>query len=461
MFSMSTDPQPQNVSKSLNLDTSMLPLTGEWDVVVVGGGPSGCAAAVGAASTGSSTLLIEKSCSLGGMGTIARVPAWCPFSDKKQQIHKGFAGRILERSLVTTPHVDSDQLDWVPISFEDLKRIYDEEVSQSGAEVRFDTLLVDVVVDDAGVVEAILVADKTGLHVIRASIFIDCTGDADLVHRTGTSMHIGDDQGGEFMPATMCFTLANVRQPSDGSRPEFLESIDGALPVIEQIRQDPAFAEIPDNHICRTWTGPGCMSFNAGHIYDIDNTDPTSITRGVMEGRHLASLYRDGFAKYLPDFFSDAVLIATGSVLGVRETRRIIADVELTLDDYLHRRSFPDEISRNAYFIDIHLYSDEVDEDTPWEEQVHNRFEKYQPGESHGIPYRCLCPKDLKNVLVGGRCIGTDREVNASVRVMPVCLSTGEAAGVAATMARNEKNVHRISTETLRNTLKERGAYLP
>ncbi len=394
------------------------------------------------------------------MGTLARVPAWCPYSDRKQQIHRGFAGRMLSRSLASTPHIDPNRLDWVPISFEHLKVIYDEEVTNSGAEVRFDTLVVDVVSDEEGLMSGLVVADKAGLHLIRGAVFIDCTGDADLVARCDVDIHMGDDQGGELMPSTMCFTLANCQKTGDDRSLDLINPRGDRPSVIHEIRQDPLFKEIPDDHICVALTGPGCMSFNAGHIYDIDNTQPESVSRGVMQGRRLAQLYRDGLAKYLPEIFGEAVLINTGSLLGVRETRRIIADYELTIKDYLDRRSFEDDICRNAYFIDIHLYSEEVEDDKPWEERVHGRFEKYQPGESHGIPYRSLCPKALKNVLVAGRCIGTDRAVNASVRVMPVCLSTGEAAGVAASMAIASQDIHQINVQQLRTELISRGVYL-
>ena len=140
-----------------------VPLEGDWDVIVVGGGPAGCAAAVAAAESGRRTLLLERTCSLGGMGTAGLVPAWCPFSDREQQIHRGFADRILRRSLATTPHIDPTAVDWVPISAEALKVIYDDELSRAGVEIRFDSLLVDVVVEERRVA-GLVVADKTGLR---------------------------------------------------------------------------------------------------------------------------------------------------------------------------------------------------------------------------------------------------------------------------------------------------------
>src|SRR5690606_36398277 len=132
----------------------------------------------------------------------------------------------------------------------------------------------------------------------------------------------------------------------------------------------------------------------------------------------------------------NAYLVLTGSLMGVRETRRVTGDYVLTMEDYMHRRSFEDEICRNSYYIDVHK---KVEETAKTFEQVRERVEKntfrYGPGESHGIPYRCLTPQGLKNVLVAGRCISTEQIVQGSVRVMPTCLAMGEGAGVAAALA--------------------------
>jgi len=155
--------------------------------------------------------------------------------------------------------------------------------------------------------------------------------------------------------------------------------------------------------------------------------------------------------------------VHSGVQIGVRESRRIIGDYILTLDDYLARRSFPDEIARNAYYIDIHLSKREWERSLgraiDWESKIH----QYRPGESHGIPLRCLVPRDLRNLLVAGRCISTDRAVQGSTRVMPNCLAMGEAAGCcAATAAREHAGAVRyVSVAGLRARLREHGAYLP
>lgn len=438
-----------------------IPLDETYDVIVVGGGPSGCTAAAAAARDGAKTLLIEQTSSLGGMGTSALVPAWCPFSDKQQIIYRGLAEKVFLEGKKHTPHVPEEQLDWVPIDAESLKRIYDDLVLSHGAKILFNTFLSAVETDGAGRVTSIVVSNKSGLSAYRAKVYIDTTGDADLAAWAGAKFHKGDDQGNPLMPATHCFILSNVSDYHYRHGPGMHGASKEA--PIHQIIASGKYPLIPDVHMCQNTVGPGTVGFNAGHVYNVDNTDPTSISDAVVQGRKLAAAYRDALAEFHPAAFGGAFLVQTGSLIGIRETRRIIGDYELTLEDYLKRRSFDDEICRNSYFIDVHAKVKDafnnINKAHEWEKYTHH----YGPGESHGVPYRCLVPRDLKNVLVAGRSISCEQLVQGSVRVMPVCLAMGEAAGAAAAMAlsRDDRDVHQIDVQKLRTRLREAGAYLP
>ncbi|MCC5846374.1 MAG: FAD-dependent oxidoreductase [Verrucomicrobia bacterium] len=445
------------------LSARTLPMDDTWDVIVVGGGPSGCTAAAAAAREGARTLLIEGTGALGGMGTNALVPAWCPFSDKKRIIYCGLAERILHASKRSTPHVAEDRVDWVPISPEDLKQIYEDMVMENGAEILFHTTLAAVETGEAGEVDAILVVNKGGLSALRARIYIDCTGDADLCFMAGAETVKGDGGNEPLMAATHCFVLTNVDETAYLNGPN-LHPSNPASPVFGIIKSG-RYPQIPDTHLCSNLIGPRTVGFNAGHVYDFDNTEPQSISKGLPVGRKLAKAYRDALAEFFPAAFGNAYLVLTGSLMGVRETRRAMGDYVLTLDDYMQRRSFPDEISRNCYYIDIHQLS-KPDQPASAEEaeKDRNKFTaRYGPGESHGIPYRCLTPKGLANVLVAGRCVSTERLVQGSVRVMPSCLAMGEAAGLAAALAAamHHPDVHAVDTLHLRSLLKNHGAYLP
>jgi hypothetical protein len=180
---------------------------------------------------------------------------------------------------------------------------------------------------------------------------------------------------------------------------------------------------IPDTHFNDKKVGPGAVCFNAGHLEKGDNTDMAQVTRSMILGRRMADEFHRGLMEFEPEAFGNSFLAATAPVLGARESRRIEGDYMLTIDDFLARRSFPDEIARNSYYIDVHGSKSK------------HRFKRYEAGESHGIPYRCLTPKGMNNLLVAGRTISCDRIIMGSTRVMPCCLATGAAAGVATALA--------------------------
>ncbi len=441
-----------------------IPLSDPWDVIIVGGGPAGCAAAIASAREGAKTLLVESSGVLGGCGTGSLVPAWCPFSDKEKIIYRGLALKVFEASKAGLPHVQPQDVDWVPIDAEQLKRVYDEMVTASGAHLLFHTVLSGVDRDDQGRVQALIVSNKNGLSALRASVYIDGTGDADLAAWAGVPFQKGDSQG-DLMPATHCFLLTNVDEYAyrniygNGGR---LHGNNPESPIY-RIVESGKYPLIRDAHMCNNLVGPGTVGFNAGHLWGVDSTDPESVSRALVQGRKLAKQIRDALAEYCPEAFGTSFLCNTASLVGIRESRRIEGDYTLTLDDYVNRRSFPDEIARNCYFIDIHHNAEESSKNVAERSEGLDQTVRYKAGESHGIPYRCLLPKGLQNVLVAGRSISCERVVQGSVRVMPVCLAMGEAAGIAAAHAAQSHHgdVRAISTAQLRHRLQEEGAYLP
>ncbi len=463
-----------------------LPVTAAVDVAVVGGGPAGCAAAIAAAREGATTVLIEQFGFLGGMATAALVPAWCPFSDRRTWIVRGIGLEILEEMKSSMPHVAAEAVDWVPIDPEALKAIYDRRVTQAGARVLFLTHFVDVLLrEDSGdrqaqptvsaasvppslplgghrALDSIVLHNKSGLQRIEARVVVDCTGDADVAAAAGLPFHKGDPQTGDLQPCTMCFVLAGV----DNARlqPWLLQDNGRNLLLKPSIAAAKAAGDldIPEEGANVAYQSPTTIGLNFGHVFDVDGTDADQLSEAMIEGRRLVRHLVDFIRKYLPGC-EQAYLVNSGVQIGVRETRRIVGDYVLTLDDYLNRRGFADEIARNAYYIDIHLSRKE------WEQQLGRpidwaaKIHQYQPGESHGIPYRCLTPLGAHNLLVAGRCISTDRAVQGSTRVMPNCLAMGEAAGVAAAWAARhaDGNVRAVDIPALRARLRNLGAWLP
>lgn len=444
--------------KKYTLTKLSLPLDDTWDVIVAGGGPAGCTAAATAAREGARTLLIESTGSLGGSGTSALVPAWCPFSDKEKIIYRGMAEKVFSAGKEGMAHVGKEDLDWVPIDPEKLKRVYDDLVLGYGVTVLFHTVLSTVETDGQGGVSTLIVTNKSGLSALQAKVYVDCTGDADITAWAG-----GDfQQGGKLMPATHCFALANVNEEVYLRGPN-LHPANPDSPIWAILKSG-KYPLIPDSHLCSNLTGPGTVGFNAGHIWEVDNTKTETVSKAMSKGRKIAAAFRDALAEFYPEAFGNSYLVMTGSSMGIRETRRITGDYVLTLKDYLERKSFEDEICRNSYFIDVHWAKEEAatSAENFWDFEKKHAF-RYEKGESHGIPYRCLTPKRLKNVLVAGRSISCEQIVQGSVRVMPVCLAMGEAAGIAAAHAvkYHHNDVHAVDTRRLRKRLREEGAYLP
>ena len=439
--------------RQLNLDDS-------YDVIVVGGGPSGCTAATAAARDGAATLLIEGTGALGGMGTSGLVPAWTCFAsaEGEQILYRGLAEKVFNASKESTPFVRPQQMNWAPLNAEALKRIYDDMVTDAGAQVLFDTRLAGVETDPFGEVTAIILANKSGLTAYRAAVYVDCTGDADLAAWAGAESRKGDEDG-TLQPVTHCCVISNVDTEALRTGPN-LHHANPNSPGWD-MAQDDEFPLIKDCGICVHVIGPGTVGCNALHQWGIDNTDPCSASRGLVTGRKLAEQFHQALKKYCPGAFGNSYLVTTAPLLGIRETRRIIGDTVLTFDDFKARRSFPDEVVRNCQMVDIHPTEAEMPEAIRNRREPTERYH-YKPGESHGIPYRCLTPKGVKNVLVAGRCISTDRIVQGSIRTMPVCLCMGEAAGIAAAMAATASaDVHAVNTDELRTRLRTYGAYLP
>ena len=426
----------------------------DYDVIIVGGGPSGCAAATAAAREGAKTLLIESTSTLGGMGTIGLVPAWCPFSDKEKIIYRGIAEEVFIKSKKKVPFVAPEALDWVPISFEDLKIIYDDLVTESGAEVRFNSFLCGAE-RDGNRITSILVSDKTGLTAYSAKVFIDCTGDGDIAYHAGLPFDKGEN--GHLQLATLCCIMSNINMEEYAKL--WLHPHNPDSPI-HQIAKDDRYPLIFDTHLCNNQIGPSTVAFNAGHLPESDNTNPEHVVHSMMRGRKYAQQLRDALAEYCPEAFKDAYVVYTAPAFGARESRRIRGEYTLTREDYIARRTFPDEIARNSYYLDVHLTPEEKAEMTPEELARAMSGTRYSKGESHGIPFRCLIPKGMDNLLIAGRAISADRPTMGSIRVMPNCLTTGQAAGTAAAIAVADGcGMQTLEVKKLRSVLRKNGAY--
>ena len=433
-----------NRERRMKLADRKISVDDTYDIVVAGGGPAGCAAAIAAASEGSRVLLIEATGNLGGLGTSGMVPAWCPFTDGEKIIYRGLAEKIFLESKKGVPHEPADLYDWATINPEYLIGVYDRMVAQSGADILFFSRVAAVEMASDDKVDAVIVANKDGLTAYRPKILIDATGDGDICAWAGAEYLKGDSDG-VLQKSTLCFSVANIDTKAYREGPELHSghNPDSASARASRTGRFPLL----DTHCCHNLVGPGVVQFNANHIEIKDTTDPRQLSDAMRLGRQVADQHLEMLKEFRADVFRDAFIVKTAIIPGIRDSRRIVGEYLFTGDDWRDRRTFDDEIGRNCYFIDIHKSG------VP---EVH-----YGRGESHGIPYRVLTPKGLRNVLVAGRCISTDEEAYGSLRVMPPCLVTGEAAGVAARLASlsASRDVHSVDVTDLRSRLKARGQY--
>ncbi len=431
-------------AKSIESDGKQIKVNADYDIIVVGGGPAGCTAAISAAREGAKTLLIESTGALGGLGTSGMVPAWCPFSDGEKVIYRGLAWKVFEAAKKGVPFEPADKVDWVAINPEYLMSVYDRLVVESGAHILFHSRVAGVEKSAYDTVDALIVANKNGLTAYKAKVYVDASGDGDVATWAGAEYMKGDAEG-FLQKSTLCFSVAGVDMDAYLSGPELHSGHNPNSPSAQ------AFASgkypLLDRHCCHNPIGPGVVGFNANHIAIKDTTDPAELSAAMIQGRRIAEQHLEMLKDYRPDAFAKAFIVKTAILPGIRDSRRIIGDYIFTADDWHARRTFEDEIGRNCYFIDVHK-SGHAD--------IH-----YGRGESHGIPYRCMTPNKLKNVLTAGRCISTDDESYGSLRVMPNCLVTGEAAGTAAVLASlsSAHDIHGVDTQELRKRLANHGAY--
>lgn len=436
--------------------TKQLNIRYDVDVFVAGGGPAGIAAAVSCARQGKSVFLAESFSAFGGAAVTMLVPAFMTFGDGERFLAEGIGREVYTRICAQAfPAYRKYCPNAIPV--ETLKRIYDDMVTDAGVQFLFHTNVIDAVTENRRIRYAICSA-KGSLFAVKAKIFIDCTGDGDLAYYAGAEYEYGDENG-RTMAATLCGLWSGIEwsrvQKPDGRK-------------LDQAFADGVFTN-EDRHLPGMWpiseeTGEGIPNglggSNAGHIYDVDARESAFLTAGIIQGRKQLLEYRKYYRTYL-DGFENAELVYSAPCLGIRESRRILCDYKMVLDDFLNRAVFDDEIGRYCYPVDIHSATNDK---TGYEtyRKGHTSL-RCRAGESYGISYRALAVRGIENLLTAGRCIGADRYMQSSLRVMPGCFITGQAAGIAAAVVCDapNANIHKADVKAVQRRLISIGAYLP
>ncbi len=446
-----------------------VPVEEGYDVLVAGGGPAGTAAAVCAARLGAKVLLVEATGCLGGMSTAGLVNTFGPMGDGTKTLVGGFTLELIETMFargclgpeVTPEYWITHYNRWIPFDSEKLKRLLDEYCVEAGVEIRYFTKVIDADVDGHAVNGAII-SNIEGLRFIKAKTFIDATGDAVLAAACGVPCKVAG-RDWPYAPATVCSTFSgvnwdhpayNTNRGTDAVREKVKTE------YLQQANDDGHFTK-PDRFIAgMRKIGNVTANLNAGHIYDLDGLSIRSLTDGMIFGRKLAVEYMEFYRKYVPGC-ERIELAATSPVVGVRDTRRIIGEFELTIEDYRSARQFPDQVAVYNRPADVHSTNASKEEFERFMQKMHGDG-KLPPGACVGIPYSILVPRGWENLWVAGRCHSSDTEVHGSIRAQSAAFMMGQAAAHAAmqSIATGEPACD-LDTEQLVLSLRAAGSYLP
>ncbi|MFB3893742.1 MAG: FAD-dependent oxidoreductase [Phycisphaerae bacterium] len=435
-----------------------VPVVGEYDVVVLGGGPAGVAGAVSAARAGASVLLVEQTGCLGGMSTNGLVPCFAPLGLGGRLAIKGIALEVVRRLRraggVGTAGPRTDTLAWIPTDPEKLKLVYDEMTAEAGVEVLYFTLASGVIRRGKRITH-VIIENKSGRQAAAARVFIDATGDADVAAMAGAEFDKGDKRG-RMQSASLCYFIGGVDFPKYH---RFVATIRDRMAWFLKLEKAGRLPRLPRTEYRGLGTGRLTQwlgGVNFAHMFDVDGCNAQDLSRVMRDGRRMAHAYVEYARRHLPGM-RDARIVATAALAGIRESRRIRGRTTLTLEDYLGRRHTSEDIARCDYPIDVHNTS----------RAGYRKFVKdyesllMRPGESYGIPFGCLLPKGLDNLAVAGRSLSADRPMQGSARVMPACFAMGQAAGLAAAMAaRRRIPLHKVDVAALRGKLSKAGVRL-
>ena len=443
----------------------------EYDVLVVGGGNAGCAAALAAARHGARTKLVERYGFLGGTATAAMVGPWMTFHAGSDRIVGGIAQEMVERLMLKggSPGHIHDASDYVatitPFDPEIHKALLFEMMEEAGVDLLLHGYFLEAIAS-GDAVRGARVATVGGMRDLHATTTIDATADAYLAVSAGVAVQQGDERG-RVQPASLMFRLSHVDLDRTAAytraRPEQMRS---SLPVEARSAQSlsavaglyelwhaaRARAEVSvPRELVSFFATPYAdeVTVNMTRVTGVDPLDPDDLTRAEVQARGQVMELLAFFRANVPGF-ENARIAATATQLGIRESRRISGEYTLSADDVLAARTFEDAVARSAYPIDIHNPSGSG-----------TTTKRLPEGASYEIPYRCMVPRGVDDLLVAGRCISTTHEAHASTRLTPTVMTLGQAAGTASAMAVQEKiHVRAVDPGRLRAALQRDGVDL-
>lgn len=388
----------------------------QWDALVVGGGLTGVAAAVAARRQGLEVLLLEKAGFLGGAPGTMLINPFMPYSTtvdgQRFALSRGFFAELQELLREVGGYHGPGRED---IHEEYLKLALDRLVVREGVRVLFHATLCGVEKSGETIV-ALQAATKAGTLRFTARRYIDCTGDADLAVMAGCPYQLGR-RDGLCQPMTLCFRIGNV------DIPVFRENRQLMQDRYKQLKAEGKIRNPRENVLVFNTLVDGMLHFNTTRVVRHNPVDPLDVTRAEMAAREQMFEIYHFLREQVPGFEHSQLVYSAGEI-GVRESRKIVGEYVLTQEDLMACTKFPDRIAAGNYDIDIH---------NPEGSGTSHYY--FAPGTWYTIPYRSLLPLKAGNLLVAGRCISATHEAQASIRILPIVATLGQAAGVATAVS--------------------------
>lgn len=408
----------------------------KYDLIVVGGGFAGVASAISASQNGMSVLLIEKSNALGGASTNCLVNPFMPNATKingkevdfSYSIFKEILSRLQKaNALIYGTHFDGERL----------KLILNEMMEENGIELLYHANLCRVN-KEKDKIKSIVVATIQGEITLEAPYYIDATGDGQLSYLSGCKMLLGREKDNLCQAMTLCFRVGNV------DTEKFYKSLPRVQKEYKKCQENGQITNPRENILVFSTTIKNVLHFNTTRVVKKNPTSALEKTEAEIIARKQVFETFD-FLRAHADGMEDAFILSTAQEIGVRESRKLVGEYVLTENDCLSLTKFEDGIVACCYDIDIH---------SPDGAGTSHHY--FKDGEYYTIPYRCLQPREISNMLVAGRCISSDHGAQASYRIMPTVCSIGEVAGIAISMAhKSHISPKEINAKKLQEIIKE------
>ena len=407
--------------KSIHQMEREIPVLAQTQVLVVGSGPAGIAAAVAAARTGANTILAERYGCFGGALSIGQVESYNWYFNNQTYTSQGITSEIEQRMLRMNGTQRDDRGIGHFLNPEIYKLMTDEWIEEEKITPLLHVLAVDVIMEDSRV-KGVVFESKSGRGAVLADVVVDATGDGDIAAFAGAQYQIGNTDRRDVLPVTMVFGVSGVdvkrfHSYVESHKEMITPETHGLKKIFLLAQQAGKWPYSREGGAWKTLTSSGDFtSLNITREFQIDGTDVWDLTRAEMNGRKQAMEAIAAMREFGTEMgFTNCTLRSFGFQIGVRETRRIGCEYSISRNDIMQQAVFPDSIGVFTRFIDGEVISHDD-----------SRFQ---------LPYRALIPTGLDQLLVAGRCIGAQSDAMQTIRMMVCCATTGQAAGTAAALA--------------------------